>query len=102
MHADMRIHQALKALRDVESRPLHDILLDSVDVTRPREEAEKLIKIAGCYQAFVRLERVSDPDLRREAYLVLRAAYNCAYFPPRRYLSRRQFELLLDLHLDNF
>lgn len=101
-HYQAHIAKALKALREVESRVWYSILLSSVDPVNEAGEALKLLKIAACYQDFTREYANVDIETRLEAYAVLRAAYDDQHFPPRRHLSRAQFEYLLVLHLERF
>jgi hypothetical protein len=96
---DQQIGKALRLLREVEQRPWYSILLDG-NVTDERGEAQKLIDLAACYQQFLRQYPYCSLGEKAEAYAILKAGFANALFPSRKHLSRDQFGLLLDLHLE--
>jgi hypothetical protein len=95
-----KLAQAQKTLREVKSRGWHSILLSSISPIDEGGEALKLVKIAAGYKQFNREYPNFDLEAKQEVYAVLRAAYDNRRFPPRRHLSKAQFERLLMLHLE--
>ncbi|MFA5010201.1 MAG: hypothetical protein WC553_03165 [Patescibacteria group bacterium] len=96
---NQHINSTLKALREVESRDWYSLLLASANPIDEVGEAVKLIKVAAGYKQFVRECPDTGSETRREAYLLLRAAYDGGVFPPRQHVSKAQFKRLLDMHL---
>jgi hypothetical protein len=96
---EQQIGKALRLLREVEQRPWYAILLAG-NVTDERGEARKLIDMAACYQQFLRQHPYCNLGEKEEVYAVLKTAFANARFPRRRHLSKAQFALLLDLHLE--
>jgi len=94
-----QLARALKVLKEVEGREWYAILLDSADPIGEASEAVKLIKLAAAYKVFSANYPMASIALRREAYCILRVAFDGGYFPPRKFLSKAQFGELLDLHL---
>lgn len=99
---DQSIANALKALREVESRSWHSIFLASANPIDEGGEGLKLVKVAVAYKQFVREFADASIEARLEAYAILRAAYDNRIFPSRKHLSKTQFERLLMMHLERF
>ena len=97
---DQNIAAALKALREVENRGWHSMLLASANPIDEGGEAVKLMKVAAAYKRFVREFPSVGVEAKLEAYAILRAAYDNRMFPPRKHVSKAQFERLLDMHLE--
>ena len=98
---EQKLAKALRLLKDVEARPWYAILLGSSNPTDMPKEAGKLIDIADCYTIFMRENPQDSFDFKLEAYAILRAAFDNVRFPRRFFLSRKQFERLIELHLDH-
>ena len=75
------------------------MLLDSKNPTYEEFEAVKLIKVAAAYKNFISRHTDATLELKKEAYRILRIAFDGGRFPKRKYLSKAQFGQLLDLHL---
>jgi len=99
----MRLHpqlaRALKVLKEVERREWYAILLDSANPISEGSETVKLVKVAAAYKVFSAKYPMASIDLKREAYRILRVAFDGGLFPHRKHLSKVQFGELLDLHL---
>jgi hypothetical protein len=96
---DQQIGKALRLLREVEQRPWYLILLDG-NVTDELGEAQRIISLAACYQQFLRQYPHCSLGEKAEAHAILKAAFVNALFPSRQHLSKNQFGMLLDLHLE--
>ena len=91
----------LKVLREVEGRDWDSILLSSANPVDRMGLLMTLREVARCYRHFVLTYPEASQQVKEEAYICLRIAFDGGRFPMRKHLSKEQFGMILDCHLES-